>query len=720
MTVAIAAGLLDGRPTGGPARTVALLAGAAMLAAVVARRRAGVPWTWLALGTGTLVTSLVTTGARYEDAVWAGPAISALGYLISFVGVWMLREQRVQGGQVTFFLDALGSLVAVGTLACLLSLFGRGAFRDGSELMYTLGLTTSIMLAATMPIIASVGRTPFCARDRWLTAAYTAGMVGTLLMTLSLRRDLPLTDAGLALTALQLPMMAIAATRRPGIAGPRHLGIWWEWVPPASWAAVGAATLLAATAREIPGELITAAVVALAFSVVRFAHTVREVGTVVLERHRSLTDELTGLPNRHTLFHELELLTHTRGASGEEATLLVLGVDNFRSLRDTLGHQAGDLLLTAIAHRLADAAGSDGQVMRMSDEEFAVIVRPPADPAVLGDRLLRSFAAVFDVESVNVALNASIGLARFPSDASDVHELARRAQVAMSDAKRRRVGVASYRDELDASSVAQLALADDLRRALDDEDGGLWVGFQPQLDLASREIHGAEALLRWRHPAQGEIPPDQLLPIAERNGLLTPLTDWVLERTVRAAAALREQHGDSLRFAVNVSAATLVDVRLPERIQQTLDRHGVYPRQLVVEVTEDALMSDQGRCLEVVERIARLGVEIAIDDFGTGHSTLAQLRTLPAHELKIDRGFVQAMTSDLLDAEIVRLIVRMGRQVHLRVVAEGVETTQERRMLADFGCSVVQGYGIARPMPLAELSAFLAGHEGAASMRRAA
>lgn len=721
LAAAMVAGLLAGGPTAGPAHTAALLAGAGLLVLVVAGKRTGVPWTWIALGAGAFAVGMATNGMRYDAAAQPEPLIAAAGFLLLWAGIWLIREQRVRYGRVEFVLDAMGSLIAVCVLGALVTLLGRGPYRDASELWYTLGICTAISLTAVIPLMTAVARTPYCSRDRWMTAAFAAGLLGHIVLTWSIRRDVSTGGVGFALYELQLPLLAIAATQRPGVAGTKVLGTWWEWVPPTAWTIVGGGTLIADRWVELPLPVVLLAAATLAFAVVRFAHTVRMVGRTVLERHESLTDELTGLPNRHVLFEDLALLTHSRGASGETATLLVVGIDNFRSLTDTLGHRAGDRLLVAVAGRLASAIADRAQLMRMSGDEFAVIVRAPESADEIRDALIRSMADLFEIDGINLSIEASIGLARFPDDAIEAQELARLAEVAMTDAKRRRIGAAYYDAEQDASSVAQLALADDLRQALEHDDGGLWVGFQPQLDVTSGTMHGAEALLRWTHPTHGEIRPDQVLPIAERNGLLTPLTDWMLEQAASAAASLAAHHGTNLRFAVNVSAATLVDVRLPRRIDEILHRYGVLPQQLVIEITEDALMSDERRCLEVVDRIAALGVEIAIDDFGTGHSTLSQLRSLPANELKVDRAFVQAMTADLLDAEIVRLIVRMGRQVGLRVVAEGVETNKERRMLADFGCSVVQGYGIAKPMPLAELSAFLAGHSsGGAGWARAA
>jgi EAL domain-containing protein (putative c-di-GMP-specific phosphodiesterase class I) len=279
----------------------------------------------------------------------------------------------------------------------------------------------------------------------------------------------------------------------------------------------------------------------------------------------------------------------------------------------------------------------------------------------------------------------------------------------LSAATRGRVGVARYSGDRDDHSRDRLELAADLRRALASRDnGGLWAAFQPQIDLATGQVVGAETLIRWTHPVRGEISPAELLPVAERSGQMAALTDWVLDRALSECNGLRNQ-GFALRVGVNVSAVTLVDVGLPERIASALHHHRVAPDQLVVEVTEDAVMSDQRRCLDVLEHIAALGVEISVDDFGTGQSSLAQLRHLPADELKIDRSFVKGMADDPLDAEVVRLVVGMGRSMGLRVVAEGIETDEERDVLAQLGCDLAQGFGIGRPMPALALADFLGG-----------
>ena len=289
ITGAIAVGLLDDRVTAGPSHAVALLAGAALLALVAGGKRVGVPWTWIALGSGALAVGLATTGDRYGGGLQTAPLVASAGFLLMWVGIWMIRQQRVRYGQVEFILDATGSLLTISILGVLITLLGYGPYRDAAELWHTLGVCTAVALMSAVPLMTAVGGTPFCARDRWLTVAFAAGLAGHVLITLALRRDLPLTSAGLAVAELQLPLLAIAAMTRPGMAGTKRLGTWWEWVPPTGWAVVGTGTLLADHWATIPLPVTIGAVLALAFAVLRFAYTVRVVGQTVVERHESLT-----------------------------------------------------------------------------------------------------------------------------------------------------------------------------------------------------------------------------------------------------------------------------------------------------------------------------------------------------------------------------------------------------------------------------------------------
>jgi diguanylate cyclase (GGDEF)-like protein len=385
-------------------------------------------------------------------------------------------------------------------------------------------------------------------------------------------------------------------------------------------------------------------------------------------------------------------------AAGERSArrfaLLQLDLDGFKELNDTLGHHAGDDLLIAVSRRLE--AVVPGTLARLGGDEFAAIVPDGHDAGEVADAIGDALHAPLDIEGVGVAVNASVGIAHFPQDAHDSRELARRADVAMYDAKRLGTVVAGYTAEHDEHSLDRLALAADLRSAFDRDE--LWLAFQPQVDIATGRISGAEALIRWRHPTRGEVPPGVLLPIAERTGLMPQLTLWVLERAV-AQAALWRRAGLDIRIGVNVSAIVLVDATLPARIAETLQRHALTPNNLCVEVTEDAVMRDTSRAIAILEQIKASGVEISVDDFGTGQSSLEQLKNVPADELKLDRSFVLGMVDDPQDAAIVGSVVGLGRALGLRVVAEGVETPQVWQRLSQLGCDVAQGFGLARPMP---------------------
>jgi predicted signal transduction protein with EAL and GGDEF domain len=341
---------------------------------------------------------------------------------------------------------------------------------------------------------------------------------------------------------------------------------------------------------------------------------------------------------------------------------------------------------------------------RLGGDEFAVVVPGDADPWSVAHAAVAALDESLEIEGISVSVRASVGIARFPDDATDARELARRADVAMYEAKRTRLPVALYESERDEHSRERLALAADLRAAFERQE--LWLAYQPQVDIASGVIDGAEALIRWNHPSHGAVPPPELLGVAERVGLMPRLTEWVLEHAVAQAAAWRRR-GIVVRVAVNVSAITLVDENLPQQIGGVLARHNLTPESLVIEVTEDAVMRDPRRSIAILERVKALGVAIAFDDFGTGHSSLEQLRRLPAEELKLDRSFVQPMAQDAADAAVVRSVVDLGRALGLRVVAEGVESPEIFQALQAMGCDIAQGFGIARPMPPAQFERFV-------------
>jgi diguanylate cyclase len=497
-----------------------------------------------------------------------------------------------------------------------------------------------------------------------------------------------------AAVALGLLLMGAAAWARPAPGRVLPVGGWWELTSPASIATMACGILVADHFHRVPTEAVILAAATFAAALARLVWTLREVRSLALHRREALTDDLTGLPNRRALFRELEVLTAAGERSSRRLALLQLDLDGFKELNDTLGHAAGDELLVAVSRRLE--AVVPGTLARLGGDEFAAIVPEGHDARQVAGAIGAALHAPLDIEGVGVAVNASVGIAHFPHDARDARELARRADVAMYDAKRLGTVVAGYTAEHDEHSLDRLALAADLRSAIDRDE--LWLAFQPQVDIASGRISGAEALIRWRHATRGDVPPGVLLPIAERTGLMPRLTFWVLDRAVAQAAQWRRT-GLEIRVAVNVSAIVLVDATLPEHIAATLDRHHLLPESLVVEVTEDAVMRDPRRAIDILGRIKASGVDIAVDDFGTGQSSLEQLKNVPADELKLDRSFVLGMADDAHDAAIVGSVLGLGRALGLRVVAEGVETPEVWQQLAGLGCDVAQGFGLARPMP---------------------
>ncbi|WP_155892175.1 putative bifunctional diguanylate cyclase/phosphodiesterase [Conexibacter woesei] len=497
--------------------------------------------------------------------------------------------------------------------------------------------------------------------------------------------------------ALGLLGLASASWARPAPGRVLPVGGWWELTSPACIASLACGILVAGHWVVLPDAAVVLAAATFACALARLVWTLREVRSLALHRREALTDDLTGLPNRRALFRELEVLTAAGESSSRHFALLQLDLDGFKELNDTLGHHAGDDLLIAVSRRLE--AVCPGTLARLGGDEFAAIVPDGSDASVVAAAVGEALHTPIDIEGVGVAVNASVGIAHFPQDAHDSRELARRADVAMYDAKRLGTVVAGYTAEHDEHSLDRLALAGDLRNAFDRDE--LWLAFQPQVDIATGRISGAEALIRWRHPSRGEIPPGVLLPIAERTGLMPQLTLWVLERAIAQAAQWRRA-GLDIRIGVNVSAIVLVDATLPDRIASTLASHALTPENLCVEVTEDAVMADTSRAIAILDRIKKSGVEISVDDFGTGQSSLEQLKNVPADELKLDRSFVLGMVDDPQDAAIVGSVVGLGRALGLRVVAEGVETPQVWQRLADLGCDVAQGFGLARPMPAAQ------------------
>jgi diguanylate cyclase (GGDEF)-like protein/PAS domain S-box-containing protein len=430
-----------------------------------------------------------------------------------------------------------------------------------------------------------------------------------------------------------------------------------------------------------------------------------------LNLHLSLHDSLTGLPNRASFRDQVEAAIEGADRDGSELAVLLMDLDRFKEINDTLGHHYGDLLLIELARRLTSVLRTGDSVARLGGDEFGVLVSDVSDSSTVLEyvieRILAALEQPFLVDGLPLHVEASIGVARYPAHGGDVDLLLQRADVAMYLAKDSGTTHAVYTAELDHHDTASLTLLSELPRAIRDRE--LVLHYQPKLDVRSGELAGLEALTRWRHPTRGMIPPGDFISAAEKTGLMQPLTLYVLDEALKQLARWRsEGYVQGVTMAVNLSMRNLVDPRLPEQVADALDSWELPGECLIFEITESAIISDPAGTKDVIRRLKALGVGISIDDFGTGYTSLAYLARLPITQLKIDRSFVIDMNRNADDAAIVRSIITLGHDLGLEVVAEGVETEEARDQLARLGCDTIQGYWLSAPLPPCELRAWLA------------
>ncbi|MFI1938835.1 putative bifunctional diguanylate cyclase/phosphodiesterase [Streptomyces purpureus] len=419
-----------------------------------------------------------------------------------------------------------------------------------------------------------------------------------------------------------------------------------------------------------------------------------------------LRDPLTGLPNRQWLLERTWTALEEAEGDGARAALVLIDLDRFRSVNDTLGHLAGDRLLLQIAERLRLALPRGAEAARLGGDEFAVLL-PTADSTTSAQRVARHLVAELssplDLDGLTLVLEASAGVAVFPEHALDAEGLLRRADVAMYQAKRDRTGVEVYESKRDSNTPDRLGLLGDLRRALD--AGEVELHYQPKVGFDGH-VAGLEALVRWVHPERGRVPPDEFIAIAESSGLMPHLTEYVLETALAQVARWRAQ-GLFVPVAVNVSPRDVHTPGFAGAVAARLARHGVPAGALQLEITEHVLLEDPQRAADTMAGLTGHGVKMSLDDFGTGYSSLVHLRRLPVSELKIDRSFVARLAVDTEDAEIVRCTVDLAHSLGLLVVAEGVEDDETWERLRDLGCDAVQGWLVAAAMPPDETTAWL-------------
>lgn len=410
-------------------------------------------------------------------------------------------------------------------------------------------------------------------------------------------------------------------------------------------------------------------------------------------------DALTGLRNRYSFLQETgEVIEHA--GDSVLAAVLLLDLDRFKEINDSLGHATGDAILTEVAARLMETAGEDEIVARLGGDEFALFVPSAESMAAVGRRaegILVSLERPFGLEGLSVDIGASIGIALYPTHGADAQTLVQRADVAMYVAKDEHRGHEVYSPANDRYSPSRLKLVADLRLAI--ESGELEVHYQPKVELGQGRVLGVEALVRWNHPRNGLMAPDEFVPLAEHTGLIGPLTTHVLNRSLEEARKWVTAGIDDFHVSVNISVRNLLDASLADEIGRMLERWELPAGCLQLEITESHIMVDPSRAIAVLTKLDDMGVGLSIDDFGTGYSSLAYLKRLPVREIKVDKSFVLGMIVDENDALIVRSVIDLGRNLGLSVVAEGIENRELWTRLSGMGCEVGQGFHIARPLP---------------------
>lgn len=425
-------------------------------------------------------------------------------------------------------------------------------------------------------------------------------------------------------------------------------------------------------------------------------------------RHQATHDTLTGLPNRILFLDRLDVaMAHARRHGGLGAVMM-LDLDDFKSINDVLGHGQGDLLLQEAAHRLSDCLRAEDTVARLGGDEFAILLpalERPEDAQAVADKLIAVLSQPFHVEGLDTRLGASVGITLFPLDGDTSTTLLRNADMSMYRAKTQgRACACYYTPDMHVRLQDNLLLQSHMRQAL--ERGEFHLHYQPQAEIASGAISGVEALLRWSHPQLGEISPARFIPVAEACGLIVPLGNWVIHAACAQIAAW-EQAGTPVRVGVNISAHQFRQGELARQIKASLAASGATPGLLELELTESALMEDMDGARTMFDELGGLGVRIAIDDFGTGYSSLAYLKRFRLHTLKLDRAFVSEMDNHERDESIVRAVVDMAHSLGFQVIAEGVEREAQRRRLAELGCDVFQGWLFSRALPVQDMAGVL-------------
>jgi len=686
---------------------------AARAAAVRAERAV---WTALALGLAFNCAAEFYYWRAIEplDEVPPATAADALWlalYPLSYVAIALLVRQRVRRVRPSQALDGIVVALSLIALVAALALPGAVSATDTFGLVVNVAYPVgdAVLLACLIGMLTLLDwrpdRTAVILGAGILLSA--GGDVGYLVLVSHGvdERNLGVLEALWPVGALLMAWSAWAPSprRRPEVPeGIRAL------VMAAGALAVAIIVLAAGQFTALGATAGLVAIAALLAAAARGVLAFRDSLQLAESRRQALTDELTGLPNRRLFNDRLRTAIADARASGRPAAVLLMDLDRFKEVNDTLGHDSGDRLLRAVATRLSRALRANDTAARFGGDEFAVLlpgVGSVDDAVRIARSLETAVGAPIPLEGLSISTEVSVGIALCPDHGREVELLVRRADMAMYVAKRAHTGCEVFTEEHDGHTPERITLVAELRRALEGDE--LVVHYQPKVDLSSGRVSGAEALIRWHHPTRGLVPPGDFIPAAEQTALIRPLTLHVLDNALSEVGRWRGR-GHDITIAVNLSVCHLLDDGLPSDVGALLRKWSVPPTALELEITEGTLMADPRHALETLTKLSAMGVRVAIDDFGVGYSSMEYLRRLPVDVLKIDKSFVLAMGRDASCATIVRSMIELGHNLGLRVVAEGVEDVAAIARLRRLGCEYAQGFHFGAAMVAGEFEALLA------------
>ena len=674
---------------------------------------------WLLMGLGILLFALADilrllglAGVSPFSTPTPRDAVLVLSYVAIAVAVAVVMQQSFGRRAISVRLDGFITGLALAAMASMYW-FHQYIEVSGRPLVSEMNIFDPILVIVLLVLlVAGLVPSHFCPNGPtvWLIIGLISIGLGDLVKLNQVATMSHLTDS-LVTSSLPVGMCCLALAAWPRVdrrdeSRERLVPPWGLNLIPVIFGALSIAILANAVHRTTPKATTFMALGSLILVILRMVMTqseVRQLGRSHFVDAR--TDHVTGLSNRRDFLEGGESkLASLR--PDEQLAVVLVDLDGFKEVNDSLGHAQGDELLKIIGQRFAKKIGNRGPMARTGGDEFActLVIEAESDPIAIANELAKALADPVSLDGTKVRVSASIGVAIWPQHGTTHVELVRSADVAMYEAKRSRDDVRVYSDGIDNNTRERLAMINDLRIAIDRRL--LTLHFQPTRHVLTGSVHGVEALVRWQHPTLGLLQPDDFIPIAERAGLIMPLTRTVLDLAIHELARL-QGNGHALQMSVNISRWDLMDPQLPDSISRMLEWFHIRADRLVLEVTESSLTQDPALAKRSLERLRTLGIKISIDDFGVGYSSMSQLLELPVDELKIDKSFVLALDTDSRAISLIRSMIEMARALGLTIVAEGIESSQAYDALSIVGADVIQGNFVAFPLTSADLDVFL-------------